>query len=109
MDRFGHMPVMQAGFVTGIAASLVAALGCHWRSSGRVAVGFARSCAGWAVMGASTLVLAWLEPSPSSAAPPTAASAPTRWPTGARAAVVAPALLLALAARRPTQAIEPVH
>jgi MFS family permease len=41
MDRFGRMPVIRAGFLTGIAASLVTALGCHWRSSGLVVVGFA--------------------------------------------------------------------
>lgn len=41
MDRFGRMPVIRGGFAVGIAASLVTALGCHWRSSALVVVGFA--------------------------------------------------------------------
>ncbi len=41
MDRLGRMPVIRGGFVIGIAASLITALGCQWRSSALVVVGFA--------------------------------------------------------------------
>ncbi len=41
MDRFGRMPVIRGGFVVGILASLVTALGCQVRSSALVVVGFA--------------------------------------------------------------------
>lgn len=40
MDRFGRMRVVSSGFVIGILASVVTALGCLWASSGLVVLGF---------------------------------------------------------------------
>jgi MFS family permease len=49
MDRYGRMPVIQSGFVIGIVASVVTALGCLWVSSplvvlGLVLVGASQGC-----------------------------------------------------------------
>ena len=41
MDRYGRMRVIAAGFVVGIVACVVTALGCLWVSSVLVALGFA--------------------------------------------------------------------
>jgi MFS family permease len=40
MDRFGRMPVVRSGFLIGIVAALVTALGCLWVSSPLVVLGF---------------------------------------------------------------------
>jgi MFS family permease len=39
MDRYGRMPVIRGGFVTGIVASGVLALGCAWVSTPLVVIG----------------------------------------------------------------------
>jgi MFS family permease len=41
MDRFGRMPVICGGFVTGIVATATVALGCHWSSTPFVVLGLA--------------------------------------------------------------------
>ena len=41
MDRYGRMPVVAGGFVTGIVATAIVALGCLWVSTPLVIVGLA--------------------------------------------------------------------
>ena len=41
MDRYGRMPVVAGGFVTGIVATVTVALGCLWESTPLVVLGLA--------------------------------------------------------------------
>lgn len=49
-DRFGRMPVIQAGFLAGIASAFAIAAGCAWDSAALVIVGFALTGAAGAIV-----------------------------------------------------------